>query len=253
MVYGLWLSAAGLQANQLRQDIIANNLANVETTGFKRDLALFSERMIAAREPLGDSNASADLMNSMTGGTFVAPTYTVFEQGTVMPTDRPFDVALVGEGFFTIRDADRTLYTRDGRFAVNAQSELVTSDGKAVLSDAGTTIRIPPDQLANVRITPDGRVRTGNVDLARLGIVDFEDKQQLKKVGSNRFAAPDGVLSRPANATVEPRALEASGVDPATTMIAMIEASRAYQLNASMISMQDAMLGRAATDIARIR
>lgn len=254
MEYGLWLSAGGLQAMQYRQDIIANNLANVNTAGFKRDLAVFSERMIAAREGTGDSTASDETLNPMTGGIFVAPTYTIFEQGAVEPTERPLDAALVGDGFFTVRNGDKTAYTRDGRFAVNSSGELVTASGNyPVLNADGSAIRIPAHRASEVQFTQDGRVRVGNNDVSRLGIVDFEDHQQLRKVGTNLFEAAEGANPKNAAATVEGRSVEASSVDPATTMVSMIEASRAYQLNATMIQMQDSLLGRAVNDIARLR
>jgi len=253
MVYGLWLSAAGLQANQYRQDVIANNLANVETVGFKRDLAVFTERAVASREALGDPTMSDPTLDRMSGGTFVAPTYTCFEQGSIVPTDRPLDAALQGEGFFTVRDAAGVRYTRDGRFAVDAQGNLVTVSGeRPVLNDAGQPIQVPPEQIGNVRLAQDGTVLAGGSPVGRLGIVDFADRTALRKTGSNLLEAAAGAQARPASASVLAGAVEASTVDPTTTMVGMIEAARAYQMNATMISMQDTMLGRAANDIAKL-
>jgi flagellar basal body rod protein FlgG len=254
MVYGLWLSAAGLQANQYHQDLLANNLANVETAGFKRDLAVFAERQIEAREGLHGTSASQPLLGSMTGGTFVAPTYTVFEQGPTQVTERALDVALVGDGFLTVREGDRTLYTRDGRLTVNAAGELVTvAGGRPVLNAEGTPVRVPVDRISELRIGQDGRVNVGSTEIGRLGVVDFEDPTSLRKIGGNLFEAPQGAALKPATATLQSGAFETSGVDPMTTMVAMIEASRAYQFNATLISMQDSMMTRAANDIARVR
>jgi flagellar basal-body rod protein FlgF len=253
MIYGLWLSAAGLQANQYRQDLIANNLANVETNGFKRDLAVFSERQVASREPFGDPTYSNRMLDSMTGGTFVAPTYTLYEQGPIQPTNRPLDLALQGDGFFTVRDGDRVAYTRDGALSVNANGELVTSaGGRPVLSDAGTPIRVPPGRASELQIASDGMLRLAGAEIGRLGLANFADPNALRKVGSNLFLAPEGATKTAPQATVMSGGLEQSAVDPATTMVAMIEAARAYQLNASLISLQDSMLGRAVNDIARL-
>lgn len=253
MVYGLWLSAAGLTANQYRQDLIANNLANVETSGFKHDLAVFSERLSASREPGGESTASHEILDGMTGGLFVAPTYTSFEQGAIVPTRRPLDLALQGQGFFVVRTDQGTAYTRDGRLHVNSQGELRTVVGDwPVLGEGGTPVRIPRDRLDEVQVTADGVVRVSGAPVARLSLVDFADRQQLRKRGGNLFVADAGASQRPASASVVSGAVERSTVEPMSTMVAMIEASRAYQLNATMISLQDGMLGRAANDIARL-
>jgi flagellar basal-body rod protein FlgF len=182
----------------------------------------------------------------------VSPTYMSFEQGPLQQTNRPLDVALMGEGFLAVRDGDRTVYTRDGALAINAQGELVmASGGREVLSEADAPIRVPDGRAGEVRIAEDGRVMLGNAEIARLHLVNFADKQSLVKLGSNLYAAGDQAATATA-ATLQPGALERSTVDPTTTMVAMIEASRAYQLNAQMISMQDTILGRAVNDIATI-
>ncbi len=253
MIYGLWQSAAGLQANRYRQDVIASNLANIDTVGFKRDLAVFSERAAAAREPFGDPTMSNRLLDSMSGGTFVAPTVTSFEQGAIRPTERPLDLALDGDGFFTVRDGRSTRYTRDGRFTVGPRGDLLTvAGGKPVLSDQGAPIRIPPGQAGSVRFSQDGTVWAGTTAIAKLGLADFADRSQLRKQGANLLAAPEGAKPQAASATVVSGAVENSTVDPVTTMVAMIEASRAYQFNATMISMQDSMLGRLVNDVGRV-
>lgn len=253
MNYGLWLSAAGLQANRYQQDVIANNLANLDTTGFKRDLAVFSERAVASREPFGDPTQSQRLLDSMTGGTFVAPTCTVFSQGTVQPTGRPLDVSLEGDGFFAVRDGDRTVYTRDGQFAVDAKGNLVTSaGGRPVLSDRGTPIRIPADQARSARIGQDGTIRAGDAVVAKLGIVDFADRRELRKEGSNVYSAADTARKKPAKASLISGAKETSTVEPMAALVSMMEASRAYELNANMISLQDTMLSRAVNDVGKV-
>lgn len=253
MIYGLWLSATGLQTNGYRQDVIANNLANAETVGFKHDLSVFSERPVASREPFGDPTMTDPMLNDMTGGTFVAPTFTVYEQGTLRPTDRPLDAALVGEGFFSVRDGDGVKYTRDGRFTLTSEGGLVTvAGGRPVLSDAGTPIRVPPERAGEVAIRDDGTIRAGATLVGRLAITDFADKSRLTKVGSNLFEASSDAVERTPSATVRSGYVEASTVDPTRTMVQMIEATRAYDLNALMITLQDSLLGKASTEIAQL-
>jgi len=125
MVYGTYLSATGLKTNQYRQEILANNLANVDTVGFKQDLAVIRERPIERREDAVDPSLSQDVLDPMTGGSLVAPTYTTFEQGMIQKTGNPLDVALRDDGFFTVEAQGQEHYTRDGRFTINAEGELV--------------------------------------------------------------------------------------------------------------------------------
>src|SRR5580765_5965379 len=129
MVYGIYQSAAGLQINQHRQDVLANNLANIDTVGFKPDLALVRERMIASREGMSDPSLSNPLLNGMSGGTLASPSYTSFIPGSIEPTGKPLDVALHGDGFFAVKDGDTKRYTRDGRFMFDANGYLVTVGG----------------------------------------------------------------------------------------------------------------------------
>lgn len=253
MIYGIYQSAAGLMTNQYRQDILANNLANVGTVGFKHDLAVVRERQVQAREGSGGLTAGDRLLDGLTGGSLVAPTYTSFVQGPLEETDRPLDAALVGEGFFAVNDGQGERYTRDGRFTINARGELVTVSGAhRVLDEAGGPIVVPGEAAGSVRLHADGSLRVGNEELGRLRIVDFQDKDNLRKQGGNLFQA---VGERPTASQAELRVgmVEQSTVDPMQAMVAMIESSRAYQLNATMIGLADATLSRAVNDIPRLR
>ena len=253
MDYGIYQAAAGLQVNQYRQAVLANNLANVDTVGFKHDLTIVRERQAASEEDLTDVSGTDPRLSRMTGGSFVAPTHTTFEQGMIKQTDSRLDVAVEGDGFFTVRDGDAVRYTRDGRFTLNANGELVTVAGHhRVLDEQGEPIVVTEDAAGSVGIMASGEVRAGDVTFGRLGMVDFEDRSGLCKVGGNLFKAA-GVTPAPHAADLRPGAIEASTVDPTQTMVAMIEVSRAYELNATLIGLADSTLGRAVNDIARLR
>jgi len=253
MVYGIYQSAAGLQVNQYRQAVLANNLANLDTVGFKHDLSVVCERPIASAEAFADSSWSDPRLARMTGGSLVAPTYTAFQQGMVRETGSPLDVALAGDGFFTVREGDAVRYTRDGRFALNEQGELVTVAGNhPVLNAQGQAIVVTGVPAENVRIDASGEVRAGASRFGRVGVVDFEDTSRLRKVGANLLQAI-GVEPTPHAAQLRTGAVEASTVDPTQTMVSMIEVARAYELNATMIGLADSTLGRAVNDIARLR
>ena len=134
MQYGLYVSAAGALANSYRQDVIANNLANVETVGFKRDLALFTSRRTEAEETGQRRNTTA-LLEGLGGGLFALPTYTDFSPGGLEDTGRDYDVAIKGQGFFQVNKNGETFYTRDGCFALNQANELVTLSGQLLVWD----------------------------------------------------------------------------------------------------------------------
>ena len=253
MIYGIYQSAAGLQVNQYRQEVLANNLANASTTGFKHDLSVVRERRAASDEAFADPSLTNPVFDRLTGGSLVAPSYTVFEQGSIEHTGNKLDVAISGDGFFTVEDGDKVGYTRDGRFALNANGELVTVAGNhKVLDETGKPIVVTADKRGQVEITAGGQVRAGQEVIGKLAVADFEDKSRLRKVGGN-LLVPTGMEPTSANATLNPQSIEGSTVDPTKMLVGMIEASRAYQLNATLIGLADSTLGRAVNDIARIR
>ena len=252
MVYGLWLSAAGMAANQYRQNVSANNIANINTVGFKKDLAMLVERPVESRED-GDARRFAHtLFDMLSGGTHVRPTLHSFEQGSIMTTDKPLDAMIQGQGFFQVQTEDGVRYTRAGNFARSSAGLLVTAaGGHAVLDDSGSPISIPPGELPE--ISADGQIAQGDTVLGTLGIVEFDDLSLLTKQGKNLLAASANAVPRAASASkLVPRALEGSTVDPVKGLVDLIEASRAFQLNANMLSLQDTTLGRAVNEIARV-
>lgn len=255
MTYGLWLSAAGMQANEYRQDVMANNLANANTVGFKKDLAVLCERLVESRSAPGGLTFGHELLDGLSGGTFVAPTYHSFAQGPLARTGNDLDAAISGDGFFSVRVGNQVRYTRDGRFTLNADNELVmvAGDGRAkVLDEAGLPIVLLPPSAGKPQIGPDGSIRQGSTVVGELGLVEFDDRNVLRKVGANLFQATDG-RSRPAQqSNVLAGFVEQSTVNPVDGLATMIEVSRAYQLNANMISLQDGTVGQAVSRVGRI-
>jgi flagellar basal-body rod protein FlgF len=252
MVYGIYQSAAGMQLNDYRQSVLANNLANLDTVGFKHDMTLVRERKVASRENLGSSSLSDRMLDRMTGGSLVAPTVTSFEQGAIQDTGGDLDAAIDGNGFFAVNDGGKTRYTRDGRFTLNKEGVLVTAGGRPVLDAQGQAIEVPSEARGGLRIDANGAVRSGDETLGRIGLVDFADRSKLCKVGSSLFEAgrvqPEAIAAQ-----LRPGAVEASTVDPTKAMVAMVEVSRAYEQNANMVKLADSTLGRAVNDIGRIR
>lgn len=250
MIYGLYHSAAGLMTNEYRQTVIANNLANAETPGFKPELAVFAERFRASEAGIRDNPTDAR-MERLSGGLWLGRTHTDFRDGALIRTENPLDVALQGRGFLSVRAEGQALLTRDGRMILDEQGRLVlAADGAAVLGDGGTPIMVPRTDRP-VSIDERGRIHQAGAVVGRLGLIDVDDHRTLVKAGRGRYLAPDtGRVA--SDAIVQSGYYEASGVAPVPTLVEMIEASRAYQINAQMLSLQDQTAGRLINEVARV-
>lgn len=252
MVYGLWQSAAGLQAQEYRQALIANNLANAETPGFKADRIAFQERLNAS-SVRGEPSAKYSALDAMTGGLFETPVYTDFSQGGIIPSNSVLDVAVDGEGFLMVQSRDGVRYTRDGRLIMDNQGALVhAATGGAVLGFDGQPIVLDGTSSERIRIDESGQVRQGERSVGRLALVDFADHRQLEKTGGNLYAADAGSRREEAGGRIKQSAYEASGVEPISALVEMIEAARAYEANARLISLQDESLGRVVSELGRV-
>ncbi len=242
MIYGLYESAAGMMVNEYRQNVLANNIANADTVGFKRDVATFAERLTAA-EAGRRRGTTKELLESLGGGTWLGRTQTDFSEGRLVRTEEPLDVAIAGPGFLRIEKDGRQLLTRDGRLMIAPDGRLVAAtDGAAVLGRAGQPILLNP-RGGPVEIDEDGRIRQDGQMVGWLGLVDAGNYQALRKAGAGRYEADPRQLRRSV-AKVIPGFLESSGVEPIGELVAMIEASRAFQFNAQMLTLQDQTAGR---------
>lgn len=252
MVYGIYQSAGGMIVNQYRHSVLANNLANLDTAGFKHDLTVVRERKVQSRERMEGWSLSDRVLDRMTGGSLVAPTVTAFEKGAIQDTGGRLDAAISGEGFFTVGDGAGVRYTRDGRFTISKEGLLVTVGGKPVLDGQGRQIEVPKEARARVRIDGDGSVRAGEDVFGQIGVVEFADRSLLCKVGGNLFESL-GARAEAVAPQLRTAAIESSTVDATKSMVSMIEVARAYELNANMVSMADTTLSRAVNDIGRLQ
>lgn len=249
MIYGFYNAAAGMMVNEYRQAVLANNLANAETVGFKRDLAVFAERVPASAAGMRPGPSSPDVQ-ALSGGLWLGRTYTDFREGTKTRTDNPLDVALEGPGFLSVNVDGQRLFTRDGRMMMDRDGRLVSvTDGVPMVGRGGAPILLNP-RGGQPSIDTDGRVEQDGATVGWLEITDFRNYAALRKVGSNRLAAPEeDAVSSPAY--VHASYIENSGAEPMSDLVTMIEASRAYQMNAQMISLQDQTMARLISVISR--
>ncbi len=248
MPYGIYLSADGAQAQATRMEVITNNLANVDTVGFKRDLAIFQARYAEETEAGLDFSGSGSI-NDVGGGVQVQETRTDFSSGPIRRTNIPTDVAIEGDGFFQVQKGEDIFLTRAGNFHITASGNLVTQQGYSVLNESGSPISIANQIPWDVSHT--GVIRQGGVNQP-LALVQPESLGDLVKVGENLFKPLAEPPALPANQrrTLH-RHLEMSGVRPTTEMLEMIQASRAFEANVNMIRAQDEMLSGLTTRVLR--
>jgi flagellar basal body rod protein FlgG len=253
MIYGLYLSAAGVMTSSYRQDVIANNIANSETVGFKRDLALFQERRTEMSESGAAPSRSNGLLEALGGGVLAAPTLIDHSQGIMDRTGSNLDIAIRGDGYFKVANGDKVNLTRDGRLTVNAKgrlamainpdAELLDIKGKPLAVDS----KIPPV------IDQRGNVTQNNQPVGQLALVDAPDPTQLTKSGGTLLTYSDMTKLKPAgNATVESGYREMSNVEPSAELSMLMEAQRQLEANANMIKYQDSMLAKVCNEVGKI-
>jgi flagellar basal body rod protein FlgG len=256
MIYGLYLSATGVMTNSYRQDVIANNIANAETVGFKKDLALFDQRLTEAQQrrlaTSGALSPTNPLLENLGGGLFAHPTSVDTGQGEFEPTGSPLDVAIEGDGFFAVDSAGETRLTRNGQFAVDSAGHLTLSNakGEQVLDVEKKPIQFEPG--GNVCITKDGTVTQHGRPLARLGVFDVADRTKLSKQGGTLMSYGAQELQPANTATLHTEAVERANVDPATELSALMDTQRQLEANANMIRYQDQTLAKLVNEVGQI-
>ncbi|MEJ5361617.1 MAG: flagellar basal-body rod protein FlgF [Spirochaetota bacterium] len=278
MVRGLYTGASGMIAQEARLDAIANNLANVDKTAYKKDITLFKAfpDMIIRRlndDGLGITPAgSYDTMpfvGKLGTGVEVNEVYTLYEQGSLMRTENPFDVALDGKGFFAVMTERGERYTRNGAFTLNKDGILVTHNGLPVLGENGIIKLQKNNFMINERgeILVNAALSLEPTDLVgmtqnnweqpividKLKIVDFENIRELKKEGESLYR--DTEYSGPALPAEEYKVvqgfLEKSNVNAVREMVDMIEVQRSYEANQKAMLTHDQELGRLINEVAR--
>lgn len=250
----LWVSKTGLSAQDTNMSTISNNLANVNTTGFKRDRAVFQDLLYQInRQPGGLNNENAELPSGLQLGTGVRVVGTTkqFSQGNLQITEQPLDMAVNGRGFFQIEMPDgQVAYTRDGQFQLNANGDVVTPEGYPLAPN----INVPED-ATNLTVGKDGTVtvvtndQAAPINLGQITLVDFINPQGLQAIGNNLFketnASGDPAEGEPGLAglgNIEQGTVESSNVEVVEELVNMITTQRAYEMNSKVVSTTDQML-----------
>lgn len=256
MIRGLYTGASGMLAEMARTDVISNNMANVNTTGFKKDRAIFRafpemnihrihDPIPAGLDKVIDPRPFIGMMGT---GVLLDEINVDFSQGTINITSNPLDVAIRGEGFFQVQTPDGIRYTRDGSFTLNRDGYIVTKDGHYVLGDNGP---LQLSQNGDIVINEQGEVFVNEQFVDRLNIVTFDQTNQLQKQGDSLYMS-DAPPIQAQDAQVTQGALEGSNLNIVTEMVNLISAFRAYEANQKVIQTHDATLDRLVNDVGRI-
>lgn len=254
MLPALWVSKTGLSAQDMNLTTISNNLANVATTGFKRDRAEFEDLLYQIRrQPGGQTTQDSQLPSGLQLGTGVRVTGTqkIFTEGSLQTTEQPLDLAVNGRGFFQILQPDGTVsYTRDGSFHLNSDGQLVTTQGYAL-----EPAIVLPNEVRKFIVGEDGTVSVttaGNAQpqiIGNIQLADFVNPAGLEAIGNNLFletgssGAPQvGNPGLNGLGTTLQNTLENSNVSVVEELVNMITTQRAYEMNSKVISTADQML-----------
>jgi flagellar basal-body rod protein FlgF len=235
-------AASGLQSRMEALDIVANNLANTTTGGFKLDREFYT--LFTAADNEGDS-ASTKLP-------LIQKQWTDFSQGVLTPTGSSLDLALSGKGFFAVNGPSGPLYTRNGSFQLSSNGQLTTSDGYAVLDANGQPIQTQSE--APLEVGEDGTVTQSGDTLGQLQIVDFQDRTVLQKLGNSYFSVNDPKAEPipAADTTVQQGKVENSNVAPAESAVRLVGLMRQFEMLQKAITITTDMNKQALTEVARV-
>lgn len=255
MVRGLYTAWTGLQNEQKRLDVIANNIANSATTGYKQEgvTSQSFDDMLAIK--VRDYSVKSDeVIGKMPLGVKVGEVFTNYGQGSVRVTSNTYDLAIDGSGFFTMRVTDKLgndhiRYTRAGNFTITQEGYITDADGNHLQSEAGDLI-VPTD--AEIVIDKDGSVYANGEIIDRILIRDFEDYNYLKKYADTMYEPVDGATEIEVTGSVLQGCLEQSNVNVVKEMTQMIAITRAYEANQKIVQTMDSTLDQAVNSVGRV-
>ncbi|MGZ9586296.1 flagellar hook-basal body protein [Paenibacillus marinisediminis] len=285
MLRGLYTAASGMMTQQRRHDTVTNNIANMNTPGYKSVNTVqhtFPELMI---QLMGNDAAAGAQLGKLSTGVFGEEGRHVFTQGDLMQTNQMSDFALVSdievpgvvfdqsgksvdeqgnvtykpEAFFTVREGDQIRYTRDGHFQLNANGQLMTADGALVLNTNNQPIVLNNINMSDVVVNEQGQLFNGRTG-AGLGqailVTRIEDPNKLLRVGNGRYRLEDGAAAgqpvQPGDVRIQQGYLERSNVDPLQSQVDLMSAYRAYEANQKIIQFYDRTLEKAANEVGRV-
>ena len=259
MIRSMWSAVSGLRNHQIYLDVTGNNIANVNTHGYKSTRAVFedslSQTIRGAANPDGENNVGGTNPTQVGLGVRLGQISGDFKQGGLQVTNVPTDMALQGDGFFVVQRGEQQFFTRNGAFSLDKAGDLVTGDGSYVLSADGEKINISSETYTSWQIAPNGTITGFNADnptgtqIAVLGVAKFNNPQGLDRVGGSMFRptlnSGDPQIGQPdteGRGQVIQNTLELSNVDLAGEFTNLIMAQRGFQANSKIVTASDEVL-----------
>mgnify|MGYP001033293681 CR=1 FL=1 len=251
MTRGLYIAGTGMLVQRKKMDVLVNNIANAETTGYKSGELVsrsFNDMLLSHINDPAVLNRSVGV-GPLGPGVHIDEVIVDFQQGPLEETQRQEDLAIEGRGFFVVATPNGERYTRDGGFFLSPMGYLVNCDGLPVMGDDGYIYA-----EGNISVDANGHVTSDSGYGGRLRIVDFAELDSLRKEGNNLYTNYGGSpMTEAENATVRQGYLEGSNIDLAKTMVDMIQITRAHEIGQRVIRMIDDTLGKAVNEVGRIR
>ena len=257
MSEAMYTATSGALAYQMRLEILANNLANINTIGFKEDRTIFRSYLPDPVDPTGQDIQETLINNEIVSPYLLSNTLVVFEgteidfsSGHLKHTGNPLNLALEGNGFFTIETPEGVQYTRNGNFALNGEGLLVTQEGLTVLGEGGE-IKIDGEDFL---VDKEGNISVDGKQVDTLRIVDFAEPRSLEKVGNSLFASVNPTPSEitAEGFTVNQGFLELSNVEPIRVMTEMLEVLRGYESYQKVIQSVDEVTSKAIDEVGQV-
>jgi len=248
LIRGLYTSATGMLALMSKQDVISNNLANVNTTGYKKDyisVRSFPEALVYAEGGRSSSMDALAPIGQLSAGVGIGKTGFINSNGNLRQTGGDFDLALAGDGLFTVKTPAGEMYTRNGNFGLDSLGRLVNQDGHLVMGES-RPVKIEGDDVV---VDVSGRIFVDGSYVDTLKIRRFNE-EELRKAGSNAFVASS--KGEVVDAVVRQGYLEGSNVDVVSEMVEMIAMVRSFEANQRILKSQDELMSRAVNDVGRL-
>jgi flagellar basal-body rod protein FlgG len=262
---GLYIAGAGMITETKRTDTLANNLANANTTGFKRDEAISREFEPMLIKRINDGINKNDVtsfkqfhvgnqlpeVGTLGLGSRIDEIATEHTQGAFETTGNPLDLAISGEGYFAIQTANGVRYTRDGNFYKSANGQIQTVNGQTVLGTNGQGITIPQDAV-QIMVGSKGEVYADDQQIGQLQLVQFDNRRAVLKQGDNLYFPQEGAQPQPATGEVQQGLLERSNTNVVSEMVELINNHRLYEAGAKAVTTQDSMLEKSVGEVGRL-
>lgn len=250
MIRSFYIAGTAMATQTDRMDVLTNNLANVDTTGYKKDKLISRSFSDVLMERLNDPYvvSATNQIGLQNNGIHIDEIMTDFSQSGFEETARPSDFALEGTGFFTIETPDGQMYTRDGNFFVNSDGDLVTSDGYYVAGENGH-IRVGAGELS---VDSQGNVSVDGQTVNKLTLVTFDDLTGLRKNGNNLYENANQTVRTPTDIQVKQGYLETSNVDTSDELVRMMELTQSFNFNQRVLSMVDQSLEKTVNEVGRV-